>query len=214
MPRPTGACWRSPSRRATAWCWSTPPRARVLAEIPVQGRNPEHAVFSPDGRWLLVSAEDAEQVDVIDVGARRQVGSGCGRPAPARHRLFPGRRRAYVACELVGAVYVVDMAARARWRPFPPARMPTASPSTRAASRCMSSNGIDGTVMVIDTASNKVTATIPVGKRPWNMALTPDGAKLYVANGRSNSVSVIDTASARKVADIAVGELPWGVVIR
>jgi hypothetical protein len=32
-------------------------KRRKLAEIKVRGKNPEHAVFSPDGRWLLVSAE-------------------------------------------------------------------------------------------------------------------------------------------------------------
>ena len=30
------------------------PKARILARIKVEGRNPEHAVFSPDGRWLYV----------------------------------------------------------------------------------------------------------------------------------------------------------------
>ena len=30
---------------------------KVLARIKVQGKNPEHTVFSPDSRWLLTSAE-------------------------------------------------------------------------------------------------------------------------------------------------------------
>jgi DNA-binding beta-propeller fold protein YncE len=65
---------------------------QLLADIPVQGKNPEHAVFSPDGRWLLVSAEEAEQVDVIDVEARRQRLGGGG-PAAARHRIQPDGAR-------------------------------------------------------------------------------------------------------------------------
>jgi DNA-binding beta-propeller fold protein YncE len=43
----------------------------VVATIVTQGKNPEHAEFSPDGRWLYVSAEGGSQVDVIDVDARR-----------------------------------------------------------------------------------------------------------------------------------------------
>src|SRR3954467_9378469 len=45
----------------------------VLATIKNEDKNPEHTVFSPGGRWLYVSAEDASQVDVIDVRERRQV---------------------------------------------------------------------------------------------------------------------------------------------
>ena len=51
------------------------PQGTELARIKVQGKNPEHAVFSPDSRWLYVSAEEAEQVDVVDVAARKQVAS-------------------------------------------------------------------------------------------------------------------------------------------
>jgi YVTN family beta-propeller protein len=94
---------------------------QLLADIPVQGKNPEHAVFSPDGRWLLVSAEEAEQVDVIDVEARRQRGSvawACGRAASDSVRMA----RAYVACELANAVYVVDMASRATVARIPAGR--------------------------------------------------------------------------------------------
>jgi YVTN family beta-propeller protein len=43
--------------------------------IAVPGKNPEHAVFSPDGRWLFVSAEEGAQVDVIDVARKAVAGS-------------------------------------------------------------------------------------------------------------------------------------------
>ena len=39
----------------------------------VKGRNPEHAVFSPDGKRVFVSAEEGEAVDVIDVAKRAEV---------------------------------------------------------------------------------------------------------------------------------------------
>src|SRR5690349_620942 len=35
--------------------------ASEIARVRTEGRNPEHAVFTPDSRWLFVSAEDAEQ---------------------------------------------------------------------------------------------------------------------------------------------------------
>ena len=69
-------------------------------------------MFSPDGRWLLVSAEEAEQVDVIDVAQRRQVASIAVGLRPRGIGFSPDSGRAYVACELVNAVYVIDMASR------------------------------------------------------------------------------------------------------
>jgi YVTN family beta-propeller protein len=165
----------------------------------LQSHQAEHAVFSPDGRWLLVSAENADQVDLIDVGARRQVGSIAVGLRPRGIGFTPDGKRAYVACELAGAVYVLDPAGIA------------VGPGGR---QVYVSNGADGSVMAIDPVRQAVSATIAVGKRPWNMALTPDGSRLYVANGRSDSVSVIDTAGVARVADIPVGQLPWGVVIR
>jgi YVTN family beta-propeller protein len=49
----------------------TDTRSNALAfSIKVKGKNPEHAVFSPNGRLLFVSAEEGEAVDIIDFSAR------------------------------------------------------------------------------------------------------------------------------------------------
>ena len=37
----------------------------------MRGKNPEHAVWSPDGNWLYASAEEADSVDIIDVARAR-----------------------------------------------------------------------------------------------------------------------------------------------
>jgi len=33
---------------------------KVVQRLKMRGKNPEHAVFSPDGRWLYVSSEEAD----------------------------------------------------------------------------------------------------------------------------------------------------------
>ena len=67
--RPTASGCRRRSRRTTRCCSSTPATLTVAKRIRMHGKNPEHAVFSPDGRWLYASAEEADSVDIIDVGA-------------------------------------------------------------------------------------------------------------------------------------------------
>ena len=76
--------------------------------VKVRGKNPEHAVFTPDGRFVFVSAEDGEAVDVIDVAKRAQVGQI---PVGARPRgiaFSADSKRAYVAAENANEVYVID----------------------------------------------------------------------------------------------------------
>ena len=41
--------------------------------IPVRGKNPEHAVFSPNGRLVFVSAEEGDAVDILDFAGRKQL---------------------------------------------------------------------------------------------------------------------------------------------
>ena len=33
---------------------------KVERRLKMRGQNPEHAVFSPDGKWLCVSSEEAD----------------------------------------------------------------------------------------------------------------------------------------------------------
>ena len=39
----------------------------VARKFKMKGKNPEHAVWSPDGKWLYVSAEEADSVDIVDL---------------------------------------------------------------------------------------------------------------------------------------------------
>jgi len=151
-------------------------------------------VFSPDGRFVYVSAEEDDKLEVIDVAARKLVAQlkvgnrprGIAFTPDAPRRTWPAKGPTPSTCSM--------RASTGSWAPSRRARAPNGLAMHPDGKRLYLTNGGDASVMVIDTAADKVVATIPVGQRPWNMALTRDGAKLYVANGRSDSVSVIDTA--------------------
>jgi YVTN family beta-propeller protein len=181
--------------------------------ITVPGKNPEHAAFSPDGRWLLAGAEDGAQVDIIDVAQKKVVGSVAVGQRPRGIAFTPDGKTAYVACELDGALYAIDMATRSA-TPFKAGPFSNGVAVAPDGSKVYVSSGRGARVDVFDVGAKRFTASITVGQRPWNMALTPDGKKLYVANGRSGTVSVIDTTANKRVADVKVDELPWGVAIR
>ena len=81
---------------------------RIAAVVNTSGKNPEHVAFSPDGRWIYVSAADASQVDVIDVKARRETNSIPVARRPRGIAFSPDGSRAWVACELDSTVFVID----------------------------------------------------------------------------------------------------------
>ena len=38
-------------------------------KLKMKGKNPEHAVWSPDGKWLYVSAEEADSLYIVDLAS-------------------------------------------------------------------------------------------------------------------------------------------------
>ena len=82
-------------------------RSRAFV-VKVRGKNPEHAVFTPDGRYVFVSAEDGQAVDVIDVAQRAQVAQIPVGVRPRGIGFSPDSTRAYVAAETSNELYVID----------------------------------------------------------------------------------------------------------
>jgi len=185
---------------------------QITSRIPTQGKNPEHCEFAPD-KLLLTSNEGTDNLDVIDLGQKKSVGTIATSGHPRGAAFIPGTTRVYVAQESANAVDIIDLPSRKKIASIATPLRTAGITVSHDGKRIYAAAGGAGSVAVIDVATNKVTNEIKVGQRPWNMALTPDGKKLYVANGRSNSVSVIDTASLTVTKEIPVGELPWGVTI-
>ena len=76
--------------------------------VKIGGENPEHAVFSPDGRFVYVSAEEDDKLEVIDVAARKLVAQLKVGTRPRGIAFTPDGAKAYVACERADTVYVID----------------------------------------------------------------------------------------------------------
>ena len=182
--------------------------------VKIQGKNPEHCIYSPNGKWLLTSNEESQSIDVIDIAARKSVATIKTAGSPRGMGFLPDGSALYVADETSGNVDVIATASWSITKSISIGVRPAGISVRADGARVYATAGGSGTVSVIDPKTNAVIATVSVGTRPWNMALTANGAKLYVANGRSNNVSVIDTHANTLLRTIKVGALPWGVAIR
>ena len=187
-------------------------RLKVEFDIAVHGKNPEHGVFSPDGKTMLVSAEEADQVDVLDIEKRKQVGSIKVGERPRGIAFTPDGKKAYVAVEAGSLLVAIDMAERKVIGKQAVGKRTAGVAVSPDGAYVFATNGGDANVSMVDTATFKLVDNIAIGQRPWNMGFSPDGQKLYIASGRSGSVSVVDIASRKMVKEIPTGKLPWGVV--
>jgi hypothetical protein len=97
--RQTSNGWSRPSRSATQVRLSIPRPTRRKFRSKPGGKNPEHAVFSPDGKWFCSSAEEAHQ---IEVGERPR---GIG--------FAPGGKMAFAASQLMDTVCAIEIGKRA-----------------------------------------------------------------------------------------------------
>src|SRR6185503_8245085 len=84
-------------------------KRKVTGTVATQGKNPEHCEWSSDERLLLTSNENSDDVDVIDLKARRSVALVHVGGHPRGIAILPGKHVAYIAQETTGAVDVLDI---------------------------------------------------------------------------------------------------------
>src|SRR5260221_214724 len=85
---------------------------REAFTVKVQGQNPEHAMFRPDGSIVYVSAEDGDTVEVIDFDKRAQITQIKVGARPRGIGFLPDGSRAYVAAENADTVFAIDARAQ------------------------------------------------------------------------------------------------------
>jgi YVTN family beta-propeller protein len=186
----------------------------LVASVPV-GREPEGVKASPDGRFVLVTAETDHNVTILDGTSGVAIGTVGVGLRPRDIAFHPDGTFAYVSAELSRSVAIVDLRTRARVGviELPEGTLPMGLAVAPRGDRLYVANGRARTVSAIDLATRAVVASVEVGQRPWGVALSPDGSRLYTANGPSNDVAVVDTATFRVVAKVSVGRSPWGVAV-
>jgi len=183
------------------------------------GKLPLGAVFSPDGKYLLVanSGGGTESLQVVATADSHVVQTI---PFPSPQSVYigvaysPDGTRAYAAggynnvvrAYTVGAdgaltpAGTVPLATAAQKNPYPAGL--SVSPDGRS---LYVANDLANTVSVVDTGALTVTKTIRVGGRPYTTLVSPDGKGVYVSNWGDDTLSVISTTSATVAATITVG---------
>ncbi len=175
-----------------------------------------HADFTANGRYMLVSCEFAPRMIVVDIPEQRvvKVVPLRRRASPQDVKLSPDGRTFYVADLTYGGVWVIG-ARHFRRRRF--IRSGTGAHglyASRDARNLYVSNRGAGTISVIRFATKRIVATWKIpGGSPDMGNVSADGRVLWLSGRYDNSVYAINTRTGKLIRRIPVGFEPHGLCV-
>jgi DNA-binding beta-propeller fold protein YncE len=196
--------------------------------VPCHGVN--HADWSFDGRWYLVTCEFSGQILKVDssTGAITQELDLPPGSMPQDVRLGPDGRRFYVADMAADGVWVVDgdrlttmgfIATGVGAHGIYPSRdghlLYVSNRGRHMGDETRRSRPGEGSVSAIDAATGTVVSTwaIPGGGSPDMGGLTADGGQLWLSGRYDSEVYVFATADGHLLARIPVPAGPHGLCV-
>ncbi|MDL2335933.1 MAG: cytochrome D1 domain-containing protein [Chloroflexota bacterium] len=182
-----------------------------LGRVEIPSRGPDHADFSADGSYFLVSTEYGGWVYKVDVAQRAIVGALKVGGSPVDIKLSADSSIFYVANQGRGGVSLVDAMSMTEIGFLPTGAGTHGFAVSRDGTSLYTSNRRAGTISVIDFATRAVVATWDVGGSPDMLSVSIDGTQLWASNRWNDNVSVIDTGDGNVMTRIKAGNGPHGL---
>lgn len=184
-------------------------------DVPCDG--PNHADWSIDGTWYLVTCEFSGQMLRVDTSTT-EILAVIDFPAGARPqdvRVAPDGSAFYVADMINGGVWRLDGATATLGDLVPTGRGAHGLYPSRDARTLYVSNRDEGTVSVLDigTLAEVDRWTIPGGGSPDMGGVSADGATLWLSGRNHDEVYVFDTTTGGLRARIPVPGGPHGLAV-
>jgi DNA-binding beta-propeller fold protein YncE len=175
-----------------------------------------HADYTADGRYMLVSCEFGASMIVVDVAAERvtRVVGLPGRASPQDVKLSPDGRTFYVADLTYGGLWKIDATTLARRGFIKTGAGAHGLYPSRDAQFLYASNRGAGTVSVISFASDRIVATWSIpGGSPDMGGVSSSGHVLWLSGRYDAAVYAINTANGKLITRVPVGLGPHGVCV-
>ncbi|MFC8511087.1 YncE family protein [Streptomyces sp. NPDC057411] len=186
--------------------------------VPVSCYGVNHADFSADGRYFVVSCEfsgellkvDTEKMEVI--GQQKLPFQGA---MPQDVKISPDGKTFYIADMMAHGMWVLDGE-----KFTTPTLLPTGKGChglyvSRDSKEMYVSNRGEGSVSVFDFTRNKLTKKwwLPDGGSPDMGGVSADGKVLWLSGRYDSEVYALDTSTGKQLARIPVGGGPHGLAV-
>ncbi|MEU6406967.1 YncE family protein [Streptomyces sp. NPDC046985] len=189
-----------------------------VKSVPVACSGVNHADFSTDGRYFVVSCEFSGELLKVDTAAMKVVAQqklDFHGAMPQDVKLSPDGSRFYIADMAANGMWILDGKTFAK-----PAFLPTGKGAhglyvSRDSREMYISNRGEGTISVYDFAQGKLTKKwrLPQGGSPDMGGVSVDGKVLWLSGRYNSEVYAIDTRTGRQLARVKVGNGPHGLAV-
>jgi YVTN family beta-propeller protein len=191
---------------------------KVAKTVPVSCAGVNHADFSMDGRYFIVSCEFSGELLKVDTAKMEVVGQqklDRRGAMPQDVKVSPDGKKFYVADMVANGLWILDGDTFGK-----PAFLPTGKGAhglyvSRDSREMYVSNRGEGTISVFDFARNKLTRKwrLPDGGSPDMGGVSADGKVLWLSGRYHSEVYAIDTRTGAQLARIKVGSGPHGLAV-
>jgi YVTN family beta-propeller protein len=189
---------------------------KLVRTIP-SGQDPECFDFTPDGKLLYVSNEEAAQATVVEIDSGRAIKTIPLDEEPEGVAMKPAGDVVYVTSEAANKVFAVETKSNRVKATIDTGPRPRAIVFTPDGARGYITEEQGSSITVVDAKAHKVLSHLKLEgttHKPMGAVASADGKTVYVTTGRGGAVVFIDTKSNRitKMID-KVGVRPWGIGI-
>lgn len=191
---------------------------KTARTVPVDCAGVNHADFSTDGRYFIVSCEFSGELLKVDTAKMKVIGQQklpLGGAMPQDVKLSPDGGTFYIADMVADGIWVLD------GKKFTTPKLLRTGKGThglyvsRDSKQMYISNRGEGTISVFDFAKRKLATKwrLPGGGSPDMGGVSADGKVLWLSGRYDAEVYAIDTATGKQLARIPVGSGPHGLAV-
>jgi YVTN family beta-propeller protein len=188
---------------------------KLIKKVEV-GKHPAHVVFTQDGKYVLVTNNEDNNVSVIDAKSYKVINNISVGKGPHGFRVSADSKFAYVANMGEDTVSVVDIENNKELRKIKVGKTPVTTAITSNGKTLTVTINAENTLAIIDLTTDKVEK-IEVGVGPAQVYIGADDRYAFVANqgteaSPSSTVSKVELATKKVIATIQAGKGAHGVV--
>ncbi|MEU1463572.1 beta-propeller fold lactonase family protein [Streptomyces sp. NPDC005727] len=191
---------------------------KQVKAVPVDCAGVNHADFSIDGRYFIVSCEFSGELLKVDTAKMEVIGEqklAVNGAMPQDVKVAPDGKRFYIADMVANGVWVLDGDTFGK-----PAFLATGKGAhglyvSRDSREMYVSNRGEGSISVFDFPQNRLTKKwhLPGGGSPDMGGVSADGKVLWLSGRYNAEVYAIDTRTGTELARIKVGSGPHGLAV-
>jgi YVTN family beta-propeller protein len=176
------------------------PEATVVRTIDLgEYRRPHGIAWLPDGKRVVVTAEENQAVIVVGVTSGKILNSiDTGQSISHMLAVTPDGKRAFVANIGSGTMTALDLDSGVHLADVATGEGAEGIDITPDGRNVWVTNRAADTVSIIDASSLEVVETLKCAAFPIRAKATPDGRHVLVSNARSGNLAVFDTKNRKE----------------